>query len=575
MRVLVVGSGSREHAITWKLAQSPSNPTLFVAPGNAGTAQIAKNVPIGAEDIDSLIEYAKSNGIDLTVVGPEMPLASGIVDRFNEAGLLVFGPTQRAARIESSKIFAKQIMASAGVPTAASQHFDTSADAINYIESAEPPYVIKADGLAAGKGVIMAPEPADAISAIQDMMDNKAFGSSGGTALVEEWMTGQEVSVFAFVDGEYVSPMVAACDYKRIGDEDTGPNTGGMGSYSPPPFWNDDLDEQVRRIIVEPVVKEMARIGSSYLGVLYAGLMLTESGPKVIEFNCRLGDPETQVILPRLQSDLLEIFHRAALGELKQTDVVWNDLACVGVVSASAGYPESYETGFEISGLDTIDPSSMVFHAGTKPTASSNPVTSGGRVLTVTGTGSTLAEATAVAYDNTSRIVFEGRYHRTDIAANLGDTTMALVAVLMGSSSDKDAMQETSDVLGQMGIEHVVEVMSAHRTPEKVKDYAESARDRGIELIIAGAGGSAGLPGVVASWTTLPVIGVPLPTSDLKGVDALYAIAQMPPGIPVACVAVGSWGARNAAFLAAQILGIKHPEIQKNYDQYRDGLKSR
>ena len=419
MKVLVVGNGAREHAITWKLAQSPSDPTLFVAPGNAGTAEIAENIPIGAEDINSLVHYAKSNDIDLTVVGPEMPLAAGIVDRFDETGLLVFGPTQRAARIESSKIFAKEIMESAGVPTAASKHFDNTADALNYIELAEPPYVVKADGLAAGKGVIMAPERADAITAIQDVMDHKIFGDSGSTILIEEWMTGPEVSVFAFVDGEYVSPMVAACDYKRIGDGDTGPNTGGMGSYSPPPFWNDALDDEVRRSIVEPVAKELSRVGSPYSGVLYAGLMLTDSGPKVIEFNCRLGDPETQVILPRLESDLLQIIHRAALGELEQTEIMWNDLACVGVVSASGGYPDSYETGFEITGLDSIDPSAIVFHAGTQPTESTSPVTSGGRVLTVTGTGKTLAEASATAYDNTARVVFDGRYHRTDIAANL------------------------------------------------------------------------------------------------------------------------------------------------------------
>ena len=247
MRILVVGNGAREHAITWKMAQSPSCPALFVAPGNAGTAQIAENIPIDAEDIDSLLQYVTANDIDLTFVGPEVPLAAGIVDRFEGAGCLVFGPTQRAARIESSKSFAKDVMASAGIPTAAAQVFDNTIDALAYIESTEPPYVIKADGLAAGKGVIMASERADATTAIRAMMDDNSFGAAGKTILIEEWLMGQEVSVFAFVDGEYVSPMVAACDYKRVGDGDTGPNTGGMGSYSPPPFWNGDLDEEVRR----------------------------------------------------------------------------------------------------------------------------------------------------------------------------------------------------------------------------------------------------------------------------------------------------------------------------------------
>lgn len=419
MRVLVVGNGAREHAITWKMAQSPSSPTLFVAPGNAGTAQIAENVPIGAEDIDSLLQYATSNDIDLTFVGPEMPLAAGIVDRFEEAGCLVFGPTRSAARIESSKSFAKDIMTSAGVPTAAAQVFDNTIDALKYIESTEPPYVIKADGLAAGKGVIMAPKRADANAAVRSMIDDGSFGDAGNTVLIEEWLTGQEVSVFAFVDGDYVSPMVAACDYKRVGDGDTGPNTGGMGSYSPPRFWNDDLDEKVRHQIIEPVVKELARVGSPYRGVLFAGLMVTDSGVKVIEFNCRLGDPEAQVILPRLQSDLLEIVHRAALGKLAQTEIVWNDLACVGVVSASAGYPESYDTGYAIAGLENIDPSVLVFHAGTRASETKMPVTSGGRVLTVTGIGKTLAEASAAAYDNTARLSFDGRFHRNDIAENL------------------------------------------------------------------------------------------------------------------------------------------------------------
>ncbi|MCH8309878.1 MAG: phosphoribosylamine--glycine ligase [Chloroflexi bacterium] len=419
MRILVVGNGAREHAITWKMAQSPSCPALFVAPGNAGTAQIAENIPIDAEDIDSLLQYVTANDIDLTFVGPEVPLAAGIVDRFEGAGCLVFGPTQRAARIESSKSFAKDVMASAGIPTAAAQVFDNTIDALAYIESTEPPYVIKADGLAAGKGVIMASERADATTAIRAMMDDNSFGAAGKTILIEEWLMGQEVSVFAFVDGEYVSPMVAACDYKRVGDGDTGPNTGGMGSYSPPPFWNGDLDEEVRRRIVEPVVKELARVGSPFRGVLFTGLMLTDSGAKVIEFNCRLGDPEAQVVLPRLQSDLLEIVHRTTLGELDQTEVIWNDVACVGVVSASAGYPESYKTGYEIAGLDAVDPSTLVFHAGTRPSESTNPVTSGGRVLTVTGIAKTLADASAAAYDNTARIVFDGRFHRNDIAANL------------------------------------------------------------------------------------------------------------------------------------------------------------
>lgn len=419
MRVLVVGNGAREHAIVWKMAQSPMAPEIVAAPGNAGTAQIAENAPIRAEDTDSLLQYADSADVDLTVVGPEGPLAAGIVDRFEDAGRLIFGPSRKASQIESSKSFAKGIMASAGVPTAASQSFCDISDALGYIRCEDPPFVVKADGLAAGKGVVMAADRADAADAVTSMMRDEVFGDSGKTVLIEEWLTGKELSVFAFVDGEHVSPMVAACDYKRVGDGDTGPNTGGMGSYSPPSFWDQALDDEIRMRIMEPVVNELTRQGAPYRGVLFAGLMLTENGVKVIEFNCRLGDPEAQVIVPRLASDLLEIVHKTALGQLDQTEVEWNDVACVGVVSASDGYPETYDTGHEISGLSSVDPAALVFHAGTQLNATNKTLTSGGRVLTVTGKGQTVAEARTLAYQNTARIDFDGRFHRNDIASHI------------------------------------------------------------------------------------------------------------------------------------------------------------
>ncbi|MDP7413422.1 MAG: phosphoribosylamine--glycine ligase [SAR202 cluster bacterium] len=418
MKVLVIGNGAREHTITWKLAQSPQSPTLFVAPGNAGTAQIAENVPISAEDIPALLAYVQDNAIDFTVVGPEAPLAAGIVDRFEEAGVLAFGPRQNAARIESSKTFAKQIMAAAGAPTAKANSFDSMTEASAFVAANEPPFVVKADGLAAGKGVVMAETRHDAIAALRSMLEEKAFGSAGDTVLIEEWLEGPEVSVFAFVDGEFVSTMTTACDYKRARDGDLGRNTGGMGSYSPPPFWNDSLEKQAREQIMEPVAAELARSGSPYRGVLYAGVMVTPSWLKVIEFNCRLGDPETQVVLPRLHGDLLEIMLRTAKGELSEAEVAWDDSAHVGVVLASGGYPEQYATGFPISGMEDIDESTVLFHAGTKPDGDAT-LTSGGRVLTVTARGATIAEARVNSYENAAKLHFRDCYYRTDIAKDV------------------------------------------------------------------------------------------------------------------------------------------------------------
>ena len=343
MNILVVGNGAREHAITWKLSQSPSVGNLFVAPGNAGTHFIANNVQIPADDIPSLIDFASDNSIDLTVIGPEAPLAEGIVDSFTDAGLLAFGPTQAASRIESSKVFAKTLMRDNGVPTAASQPFTDFEAARAHLDTCPVPIVIKADGLAAGKGVTVAQTREQAQQALRESMLDRAFGDAGDCVLIEECMEGQEVSVFAFVDGPYVSPMVAACDYKRVGDGDTGPNTGGMGSFSPPlpQHWNADLEAHVRSVIMEPIAQGLVNIGAPYRGILYLGMMLTEEGPKVLEFNCRLGDPETQVILPRLNSDLAEIFHATARGELQDIDIEWDDRACVGVVAASGATPQT------------------------------------------------------------------------------------------------------------------------------------------------------------------------------------------------------------------------------------------
>ncbi len=424
MNVLVVGNGAREHAIAWKLSQSPSVSRLYVAPGNAGTHSIATNVPIGAEDTAALIDFASNNAIDLTVVGPEAPLASGIVDSFTASGLLAFGPSQAAARIEGSKSFAKALMADCSIPTAASETFTDFEGASAYLDTCPIPIVVKADGLAAGKGVTVAQTRQQAQQAIRESMLDRAFGDAGDCVVIEECLEGQEVSVFAFVDGEYVSPLVAACDYKRVGDGDIGPNTGGMGSFSPPlpQHWNADLETLVRTSIMEPATKGLVEIGSPYRGVLYLGMMLTEEGPKVVEFNCRLGDPETQVILPRLKSDLAEILHATVRGELEGIGIEWDDRACVGVVAASGGYPASYSTSYPISGITDVDYDATVFHAGTKLLDDAT-VTDGGRVLTVSALADTLEGARTRAYESMRRITFKDGFYRTDIASFAGGSS--------------------------------------------------------------------------------------------------------------------------------------------------------
>ena len=424
MKILIVGNGGREHTIAWKLAQSPLADEILVAPGNAGTAQVGDNVPINADDIGGLLGFAKAQGIDFTVIGPEAPLAAGIVDRFQDAGLLAFGPTKAAARIETSKSFAKDLMLRHDVPTGKAVFYEDFEGARRHLENTDLPVVVKADGLAAGKGVVVAETREDAIDALRGAMLDKQFGAAGERVLIEEYLEGREISVFAFVDGERLSSLVAACDYKRAGDGDTGPNTGGIGSYSPPiePMWSVDMEHRVRTEIMEPVVKAMAEDGTPYSGVLYAGLMVTADGPKVIEFNCRLGDPETQVILPRLKSDLLDVMLSTARGNLAATSLEWEPQACVGVVMASGGYPESYETGYPIDGLDNPGEDVYIFHAGTKivPDPIAPPaekiVSDGGRVLTVTALGDTLAEARRKAYSGATGIRFKDCFYRRDIA---------------------------------------------------------------------------------------------------------------------------------------------------------------
>ncbi|USG66408.1 phosphoribosylamine--glycine ligase [Brevibacillus ruminantium] len=416
MNVLVIGNGGREHAIVWKLAQSPKVNKIFCAPGNGGTALLAKNVPIPVHDFAALAQFAKDEGVDLTIVGPEDPLLGGIVDFFEERSLPVFGPSGQAAKIEGSKSFAKYLMKRYGIPTAHYESFIDYESALAYVREQGAPIVVKADGLAAGKGVIVAETLEEAEQALYTIMEEHAFGQAGARVVVEEFMQGEELSLLSFVDGETVKPMVTSQDHKRVYDGDQGPNTGGMGTYAPVPQMSKELVESIVETIVKPMAAGMARDGIPFRGVLYTGLMITEEGPKVVEFNARFGDPETQVILPLLETDLLEICLATVNGELASLDVAWKQESAVCVVMAAPGYPADYPRGLLIQGLDRKHAGVAVFHAGTVET-SEGTATSGGRVLGVTGIGRDLQAARQAAYQAVESISFEGAHYRTDIAS--------------------------------------------------------------------------------------------------------------------------------------------------------------
>lgn len=416
MKILVVGSGGREHAMVWALARSPHKPVLYCAPGNAGIESLATCVPLKADDVDGLKDFVIRERIDLTVVGPEAPLALGIVDEFRRAQLKIFGPTKNAARLEASKIFSKDVMAQAKISTARAKSFAKADDALTYLEQHELPVVIKADGLAQGKGVIIATTREQAREAVIDSMEKAVFGQAGKQVLIEQFLDGEELTVMAFTDGRTVVPMLPAQDHKRVGDGDTGLNTGGMGAYCPAPLGTPALREHVTRMILQPIVDTMARLGSPFQGVLYAGLMVVNGVPYVLEFNARMGDPETQVVLPLLKTDLIEVIQAVVEHRLDQLAVEWHNDTAVCVVMTSGGYPGSYQQGIPILGLPVQETSqAMIFHAGTARN-NGTVVTAGGRVLGITGRGPTLKDAQAHAYQTVAGIRFQDCHYRTDIA---------------------------------------------------------------------------------------------------------------------------------------------------------------
>lgn len=422
MKVLVVGSGGREHAICMAASKSKRVDKIYCAPGNAGISQLAELVPIKAMEFDALADFAEENSIDFTIIGMDDPLVGGVVDVFEKRNLKVFGPNKSAAILEGSKAFSKDLMKKYNIPTAAYENFDNASDAIEYIKKAKMPIVLKADGLALGKGVLICNTLDEALEGVKTIMEDKKFGNAGNTMVVEEFMTGREVSVLSFCDGKTIKIMSSSQDHKRAGDGDTGLNTGGMGTFSPSPFYTDEVDEFCKKYIYQATVDAMAKEGRPFKGVIFFGLMLTEDGPKVLEYNARFGDPEAQVVLPRMKNDIIDVMEACVDGTLDKIDLEFEDNAAVCVVLASKGYPVSYEKGYKITGLDKFDNEEYYcFHAGTTFDNEGNFITNGGRVLGVTAKGDDLITARKKAYDATSWVNFDNKYMRNDIGKALDE----------------------------------------------------------------------------------------------------------------------------------------------------------
>lgn len=566
MRVLIVGSGGREHALGWKLSQSPLLEKLYFAPGNPGTALMGENLNLA--DHDRIVGFCTEQGVDLVVVGPEAPLVEGLADQLGQAGIACFGPSKAAARLEGSKAFAKEIMAEAGVPTAAYASFTDLESALAYARLQSHPLVVKADGLAAGKGVVICATLAESETALREMMEAGRFGEAGARVVLEEFLEGTEASYHVLCDGEFCLPLVAARDHKTLHEGGRGPNTGGMGTVAPNPAVDQALAQRIRVDVCEPVLRVMRQRGTPFQGVLFVGLMLTAKGPKVLEFNVRFGDPETQVMMPLLNFDLLPVLHGAARGWLPAGDHGFKPGSAVCVVMAAAGYPETPRRGDQIQGIASEYEQAMVFHAGTR-TENDTLYTHGGRVLGVTAWAPTLSAAQTKAYEICDQIEFAGKQFRRDIG---GIMNAPKVTILMGSENDYETMEESVKMLKQFQVPFEVFVTSAHRTPERTVQIINDAVNKGVKAFIVGAGAAAHLAGVVAAHTTLPVIGVPIDASSLNGVDALYSTVMMPGGIPVASMAIGKAGAQNAGLFAVSILSTSDAGLVEKLAAYRAAM---
>ncbi len=575
MKILIIGGGGREHALAWKIAQSPEVEKIYCAPGNPGIAEIAECVDISADSIKELVAFAAEKKIDLTVVGPEAPLAAGIADSFEAAGLGVFGPSRNASAIEASKSYAKQLMQKYNIPTAKGRVFSDYDAACRYLEKQPVPIVIKADGLAAGKGVSVCKTRKQAKEVLKDMMIDLEFGDAGKTVVIEECLTGEEASFIAFTDGKTLLALPSSQDHKQAHDGDKGPNTGGMGAYSPAPVVDAVMRKKIMDQVMQPAVRALAAEGRPYKGVLYAGLMIEKDRVNVVEFNCRFGDPETQPLLMRTRSDIVAVMKAVVNGGLENCSLDIDPRPAACVVMAAKGYPGSYSKGMKIKGINNVKRMKdvEVFHAGTAR-KDGDLVTAGGRVLGVTALGDDIEKAVSRTYEAAGKISWKGEHHRTDIGkkALQRKAVAPRVGIIMGSDSDLSVMMAAAEQLKKFDVPYEMTVASAHRTPERAGEFAETARKRGIKVIIAGAGHAAHLAGAMAAHTTLPILGVPIDSSALSGFDALLSTVQMPPGVPVATMAVGKPGAKNAAVTAIQILALSDPDLEKRLVDYKAAM---
>ncbi|MDR1926557.1 MAG: phosphoribosylamine--glycine ligase [Endomicrobium sp.] len=571
MKLLVIGSGGREHAICWQFLKSSKLEKIYCAPGNGGIAQIAEIVDIEVTNFDKLADFVKSNGIDFTFVGPEVPLSLGIVDYFQLKGLKIFGPSKNAARLESSKIYSKEFMQKHRILTASYNSFSNVDDALKFLENwgKNKKAVVKADGLAAGKGVYMCNGKKDAEKAVKHIMNDKVLGSAGKNIIIEEYINGPELSYLVFTDGISYSIMPALQDHKRVDEYDRGPNTGGMGAYAPAPLATDEINKKVEDIVCK-VVNGIKAEKLDYKGVLYVGIIMNESSPYVLEFNCRFGDPETQSVLPLLDTDLIDICTAILNQSLSNIKINWKRKFSVCVVLASGGYPGRFKKGFEIKGLENInDENTIVFHAGTKR-KNVKFLTSGGRVLGITSVAEDIKSAIDKVYSSVKKVNFENMHYRRDVACKaLNGKRRIDVAIIAGSVSDLGLINETIKILRGFDLSYSLNIASAHRTAKHLKQCIDNAESSEVKVFIAAAGMSAALPGVIASSTILPVIGIPVAGKNLSGLDSLFSIVQMPKGIPVATVAVDKAGAVNAAILAVQIIAVSDNTLRDKLKIYK------
>ena len=560
--------------MAYALQKSPQLEALYVTPGNGGIEALAPCW--GLTEPQEIVKKAQEMGVGLVFIGQEDYLVQGLTDQLEAAGIAVVGPSAKAAQLEGSKAFAKAFMARHQIPTAAYLECTTLAQAQSFLAAQKPPYVIKASGLAAGKGVVIAQTLGEAEAAVAEMLGGK-FGSAGKTLVIEAFLPGEEASFFVFSDGQDYVPLPSLQDHKRIFELDLGPNTGGMGCYAPAPVVDEAVKAQVLAQVVEPTLRGMAAEGHPYKGVLYIGLMIDQGKPSVVEYNIRFGDPECQPLMMLFDGDLVELGLKVAKGQLKGYQPRWKDQAAACVVLASAGYPGEYKKGHVIQGLEEVaeGPELQVFHAGTLKEGNRYR-TNGGRVLGVTALGEDLAGALKKAYQGAAKIHWPGMQKRRDIGLKglkKGVPQGTKVGIILGSASDLKVAKKGTDLLEEFSIGYEVIVSSAHRTPERTRQTIERWTAQGVEVLIAIAGMAAHLPGVVASETGLPVIGVPASGSALNGQDALYAIVQMPPGIPVATVGIDRGD--NAAVLALQILSIKYPALKAVHFEYRLSMEQK